>query len=442
MRFKLADLEEVLESIGATQAELPPGFLVRRAHLQESDSPREMLTAHATALPRKPSDLRHMDYGKLRLDEDWVEYSNLATLMKSEAHNDDPRFGGTKAPEPFLERHHELVRRLMGWPGWEISLRRPGVHRPDWGERAPLLMPHKRPFRNAALAVNSFVWDEPDQGPPDSARILEEDEFIAYIPDRRARISNAYWTGNRLQFSVEGTAASDVHVLCTFVDVDGSSKFVELHSESAPVQVPDNSRRIELYLLNESGERFNSATLTMPGEGYTHEGETADATKRALTDMGSGENERIEFKPFIKLNDQKWQEVTETVVAFANTQGGRLYLGVDDNGVPQSGRALCVACNAGPDDAAQAQEAYLKKRIRNSIKPVPNIETQWLELHGEPVLLAVVSPGTEGPYSTVQNDVFVRRGASNIKPDPRSELPLLFPMEEERNEQLAFPDSW
>jgi hypothetical protein len=69
----------------------------------------------------------------------------------------------------------------------------------------------------------------------------------------------------------------------------------------------------------------------------------------SLSDIGGGESERVEFKSTLLFDSKKCEHVTglpyqdyrndeilfstlKTLAAFANSEGGRLYVGVDDNG--------------------------------------------------------------------------------------------------------------
>ena len=137
-------------------------------------------------------------------------------------------------------------------------------------------------------------------------------------------------------------------------------------------------------------------------------------------------DEHIEYKPFIQPNDPKENEVIETVVAFANTGGGRLYIGAHDDGVPQGQSALCAAGKAAPEEAIETLMNRLKKIIREKVKPVPNIEVKELSVFDERVIFILIIPGEETPYSTHENDVYIRKGSTNMKPDPKTELPQLY----------------
>lgn len=50
-------------------------------------------------------------------------------------------------------------------------------------------------------------------------------------------------------------------------------------------------------------------------------------TQEQINDLKKGKNEHVEFK--LKFSSQ---HIAKDICAFANTQGGRLYLGVNDDG--------------------------------------------------------------------------------------------------------------
>jgi ATP-dependent DNA helicase RecG len=133
----------------------------------------------------------------------------------------------------------------------------------------------------------------------------------------------------------------------------------------------------------------------------------------------------VEFKTFVSVDSDKIRELVKTVVAFLNTEGGRIYVGVNDDGRPQGRAGLKRYCSSKDPDGLPTVLASLKKVIHDNIKPVPEIGFRSQELVGEPVCIIEVPPG-ELVYSTQENDILIRKGSTNRKPDPASELePLL-----------------
>ena len=115
------------------------------------------------------------------------------------------------------------------------------------------------------------------------------------------------------------------------------------------------------------------------------------------------EDERTEFK-------REWSEsIRKTIIAFANTQGGTLWVGVDDEG-----RATGVE---DPDGLA----LRIGNMVRDSIQPDLTLFVQCdrTEIEGKTVLRVDVQRGTDRPYfaraaGLRPEGVFVRQGASSV----------------------------
>lgn len=114
------------------------------------------------------------------------------------------------------------------------------------------------------------------------------------------------------------------------------------------------------------------------------------------------ETEKIEFKR--ELNESLKKEL----VAFANTYGGEIYIGVDDNGKI-----------VGLDNAKKYLEA-VSNIIRDSIKPDLTFITsvQILKVEGKEVIKITVLKGSKRPYHLISkglkpSGVFIRHGITS-----------------------------
>ncbi|MCG8541174.1 MAG: putative DNA binding domain-containing protein [Clostridia bacterium] len=114
------------------------------------------------------------------------------------------------------------------------------------------------------------------------------------------------------------------------------------------------------------------------------------------------ETENIEFKR--ELNESLKKEL----VAFANTHGGEVYIGIDD-----SGKIV------GLDDAKKDLEA-ISNSIRDSIKPDLTLITsaKIIEIDGKEVIKIEILKGTKRPYHLAAkglkpSGVFVRHGITS-----------------------------
>lgn len=116
------------------------------------------------------------------------------------------------------------------------------------------------------------------------------------------------------------------------------------------------------------------------------------------------ENYVVEFKS--QWGDNDGQTIKKTLVAFANTYGGDLYIGVNDDGT------VC-----GVQDIHDVEER-LCSVIRDAIFPSINsfVSTSRLMVDGKNVLWVHVDQGKFPPYSLARDDprqVFVRVGCSS-----------------------------
>ena len=110
-------------------------------------------------------------------------------------------------------------------------------------------------------------------------------------------------------------------------------------------------------------------------------------------------------------------EIKYTVVAFANTDGGKLYIGIEDN------EQVCGV--ADPDDTM----LRIANIIRDSIRPDVTMftEVSVMEIEGKPVVVVQVQRGTARPYYLAAKGVrpegvYVRQGSSSV---PASETAIL-----------------
>lgn len=118
--------------------------------------------------------------------------------------------------------------------------------------------------------------------------------------------------------------------------------------------------------------------------------------------MKAYENVDLEFKE-IYVSDIK-----KEVIAFANTQGGILYVGVQKDGT--------VVGVENPDEVM----LQISGSVKDSIKPdvMPFVQVQTIEKEGKPVVEVRVEVGAGRPYYLQEkglkpSGVYVRRGSSS-----------------------------
>lgn len=127
--------------------------------------------------------------------------------------------------------------------------------------------------------------------------------------------------------------------------------------------------------------------------------------------MPLSENATTEFK------QEYTPAINKTVIAFANTSGGSIYIGIADGG------------NIIGVDDADGTMLKLSNSIRDSIKPDVTlfVDYQQKTIEGKIVLKVIVQKGTSSPYYLSNKGirpegVYVRHGASSV---PATETAIL-----------------
>ena len=121
------------------------------------------------------------------------------------------------------------------------------------------------------------------------------------------------------------------------------------------------------------------------------------------------ENVDVEFKELDHKTGKLPDSIAKEIIAFANTEGGDLYVGIRDDG--------SVAGVDNPDGVMTKLSSVLHDSILPDIMPFLQIRT--IERDGKPVVRVSVSVGTERPYYLAHEGlkpkgVFVRRGSACI----------------------------
>ena len=121
------------------------------------------------------------------------------------------------------------------------------------------------------------------------------------------------------------------------------------------------------------------------------------------------ENLEIEFKELDRIKGTLPDSIPKELIAFANTEGGELYIGVRNDG--------SVAGVDDPDDIMTRVSTLAHDTILPDLMPF--IQIRAVEMEGKQVVKVTVSVGTERPYYLAREGlkprgVYVRRGPACI----------------------------
>lgn len=254
------------------------------------------------------------------------------------------------------------------------------------------------------------------------------------IPDYRARLRDIKLDGGALHMAVEIPRPFPVYCAIEAVDLDGQPVTPE------PVPVGDDGtavvelgralRALEVYLFDNAGnvldDYIESGHSLSWGRSVLNPGRyPGDAAHLALDQAREAcEGQRIEFKEWVPLSrtEPKAAELLKTVVAFANAEGGALYIGVTDEsevvgvGAPLL-KALSTEHGGNLDRLRDVYTVWLRRLIAEGVLPsplTPTPEFTWVDDVGHWVLRVTVSVGRDQPYYLSEsNEFYIRRGHQN-----------------------------
>jgi ATP-dependent DNA helicase RecG len=124
--------------------------------------------------------------------------------------------------------------------------------------------------------------------------------------------------------------------------------------------------------------------------------------------LRQGENSSIEFKETLS----RPESIAKEIIAFANTQGGTLIIGVSDSGVI---KGLEV----------EDTEEYFSNVARNNIIPAIDVQVEKIVLDDKNITVVTVPKGRDKPYQTLNHQFLIRVGSTN-RVATQSELMRLF----------------
>lgn len=133
----------------------------------------------------------------------------------------------------------------------------------------------------------------------------------------------------------------------------------------------------------------------------------------------------------LELKKEYVKDILKTVIAFANTSGGKIYIGIDDDG-----KVLGV-------QRLDTDILKLSNSIRDSIKPDITLFTSILveKIDGKDVIVVDVQKGVSSPYYLTDkgirpSGVYVRQGASSVPATDSSILKMIRDTDGDNFEEL------
>jgi hypothetical protein len=360
-----------------------------------------------------------LDYGKVQMRREVFRSDDLRARL--EALNSTgmltTKHGAiaVRYNAPYQE-FHASRSEYHHWPGCLFKM---GSSQHNIVPSEPLVGRGLPPFFDAKDAVRH--WIKVPVGDSD-ARFRQ---VLLFIPDFAARLDRMSFTDGALRVlsSFHPGGALEISVLAT----DGHETFRKSNRlrKSQTFRMMSNPTSLRVFITNEGGrivDSFSEEPAWATRERVIFAG--ARYSEASMDLIRRGESDTVEFKVFIRLEDQKKaDELVKAVISFANAAGGTIFIGVTDDAEIEGVEAQV------PHDKKKAETfdsdyfAAIRKLLRQKLNRIPVIETHSEKIGDKTVFLIRVEEGIAKPYFNVQTKgMFIRRGASDVRPDPDKDL--------------------
>lgn len=225
------------------------------------------------------------------------------------------------------------------------------------------------------------------------------DSFIAIvIPDYRVRIRNLNIAGNKVRAEIDSREIPLEKLVAKFYCESDSKRY---QSENLPCdkghaeyEVSREPTLVHAHILDSTtGEDLDNRRFDYRRPDF-REGITIERNEGELREIiGRGENVNVEFKQ--DLSD----EFLETVVAFANSSGGTIFLGVRNDG-------QIVRFERNDDSITNS--------IASNVEPNVQFKISIFTFKDSRVITIIDIPeGNDKPYSHRERGVYVRKGGTD-----------------------------
>lgn len=263
------------------------------------------------------------------------------------------------------------------------------------------------------------------------------DQVFFLLPETRAFIAGAaFREPGLLEISVAGAEVNTLDLLIkgAYWERGAIRHFEQAVTDSkAIVQMTEDADRLEYYLLDGVGAAFDfrcEDRYRQTQAGVSVLGVSNGTLERqARLALSAGEGLNIEFKPFVDPDTKrspsgaksKLDEIVITAVAFANTEGGHIYLGVNDDCevVCIQGKLCEWAKEPSTEKVIARYLSALKSRIKSAVTGELVLEASHVWLDGALIALIHVPAAAHRPIAIRQDHyLYARAGASNRKVPP------------------------
>lgn len=223
------------------------------------------------------------------------------------------------------------------------------------------------------------------------------------IPDYRASIKNLVLSGKTIHVDITALASDPKDLITKFyIETDSetiTSDEIEVIDSRSSFHTNSEPVKIEVHLFSKStGEVLDKIEFNSSRPRSFEKIIIEDQEQQTIDLISRGETNITEFKR--SLNSTNSEDFADTVVAFSNTYGGTIFIGVEDDG------ALCGYDEKSEDKIIDIISDYCNPRIEPII-------TSKYQIKDKLITIVRIREGTDPPYVHRKKGIRIRAGGTD-----------------------------
>ncbi len=383
------------------------GFLVKAAIVKTASGPA-VSTALAVGFDKPYSPRPSHDYGPLLLEEQWYSkaqfldwVNDLSEKMTFKlANGGKVVLNGSWQPLGSLAETYPPSNYQYIQTDWPANFYKYGMQTGIVNPPSTILSPIDLPlFPNGSEAVEWWF------GVGELARLDFFGKVVILLPNMVAKISTVQIGSEKLSVVIEKhekTVKPLVRVFSKDYRTGNRTlkdQELDMASDSAEIEVEPEWTYLKIVLANrQTGEGLDSMDIHA-GWSDLPKGVSREVGPEDLLEaIRRGENEEVDFKETLTNSD----DIVKTVIAFANTKGGVLLIGVNDE---------CQV--VGVKEDLEVIDQKIRNWVRNWCEQTVQLEVQTKKILDKEVVAILVRMSANKPCWMKEKGPFIRYGANN-----------------------------
>lgn len=241
--------------------------------------------------------------------------------------------------------------------------------------------------------------------------------LVIALADRRGAIDSVHFAGGGMEVVVRGSALTQIEVRASWRHGPDQVDWVREDRPASEGRVVFAMDRVPyeaaILLVSDDGQRLDRRAWTAR-YGDRPDVRVPTAIEQVQRWLQEHEHGQLEYKQ--QLGRDNNLAFAKDVCAFANTDGGVILLGVDDEGRPVGYPA---------DPMVPVKVADQVTHVIRAVEPVPEYEIERADFDGQPLWIIRVPQGAQRPYEV--RDIAYVRDHGTSRPAKRDEQLELMP---------------